>query len=698
MGGKPGADRFDAVVVGAGPAGSAAAHHLARHGRQVLLIDRRSFPRDKCCGDGLTRNAVRLLAEMGVLAELNGARRINGVRVHMRHRGARDFLYDNAGKFGYGLVLPRLELDALLCAHAVRAGAALWTDTQATRLLGGPGAVYGVEVIHNGLRIQLQVPVVVAADGAASRLARQAGLRSSDREWTGFAARGYFTGIELDDLLEIHMPLVDVTERHLLPSYGWAFPVGPGVANIGVGLFEPAHGENLRALYDRFVTNLTRTNPRFAKARPNGPMTGAPLRLDFDPARCGIPGLLLVGDAAGLVSPFTGEGISFALESGILAGAHIHASLPSAGHDGPIEPGPYARQLSARHGGYFETGRHSVRRYLLAWRVLDSTFHDDRPLFALCRRLALFPDGTRASALLDPLPEPDPTLSRMLRRDLLAVAELLANCVRDDWPIFVRLAGVNEDLSTLAVRPAVLLLLAAYVGGHQHPLNHALAAAMDLGLLAGLAVDSSQEDNQQQPVNGHHPPPWGNRFAVLVADFLLARSYELAAQGGGPVIADFTEALAAACEGRARELRASSAGSTDLVEHVKILTDKLATTFELPCRLGARLGGANKPVVNALAAYGRHLGVSCALAEELRETSGSSRWGFPAPRVGGLLPAAPKPATVANPADGPRHTELFRLADDHARKAREALARVPESPARDLLMSLTHQPLANVPT
>ncbi|MFG1651139.1 geranylgeranyl reductase family protein [Micromonospora sp. NPDC049275] len=664
-------DGFDAVVVGAGPGGAAAAYRLAVLGRRVLLVDRREFPRDKCCGDGLTRSAVRLLADMGVLDELTGAQRVGGVRIRMRGRGARDFHYEDPDGTGYGMVVPRLELDAVLCRRAVSAGAVLWTGARATGLIGGGAGVHGVRIEYEGHRFALRAPAVVAADGASSRLAHQAGLRSPDREWTGFAARGYFTEVtDLDELLEIHLPLADVTDRRVLPSYGWVFPVGDGTANVGVGLFDPTHRENVRLLYERFVADLAATDRRFRAARPAGPMTGAPLRLDFDPSRCGVPGLLLVGDAAGLVSPFTGEGISFALESGLLAADRIDAALRHA-EVGPVDPAPYARQLAVRQSGYFETGRYSVRRYLLAWRVLDATFDDDRPLFALCRRLALFPDGARAGVLLDPLPAPAPELARHLRRDLLAVGELLAGCVREDWPMFVRLGGVDEDLSTLSLRPSVLLLVAAAVGGREHPLRHALAAAVDLGLLAGLAVDSARDEAGS---TGPRPTPWGNRFAVLVADFLLARAYEFAAQGGGPVVAEFAEALTVACEGRALELRAGPPSGSDAGG--ALLAGRAAVAFELPCRLGGRLGGARVPVVNALAAYGREVGAAHALGEQLRDLTGASRWG------GSARPGA----AVAH--DDPRVIGLLGLVAEHAQRAREALRTVPAGPARELLARL----------
>ncbi|YCK38038.1 polyprenyl synthetase family protein [Actinomadura sp. ATCC 39365] len=240
----------------------------------------------------------------------------------------------------------------------------------------------------------------------------------------------------------------------------------------------------------------------------------------------------------------------------------------------------------------------------------------------------------------------------MLRRDLLAVAELLADCVRADWPMFVRLSGVTDDLSAQTVRPSVLLLLASYLGGgERHPLIHALAAAADLGLLAALATDGTREERSSSGL------PWGNRFSVLVADFFLARAFDFAAKAGGAVTADFSRALAAACQARARELRAGELG---LPEYAEMLEGKLAIAFELPCRLGARLSGAPPATVTALAAYGRHLGVSFALIDDLRDGPGD-----------------------ADPA------ELRALAAEHAGLAHAALSVLPAGPVVDLLSALS---------
>ena len=121
---------------------------------------------------------------------------------------------------------------------------------------------------------------------------------------------------------------------------------------------------------------------------------------------------------------------------------------------------------------------------------------------------------------------------------------------------------------------------------------------------------------------------------------------------------------------------------------MELLSGRMATTFELPCRLGGRLGGASVPVINALASYGRHLGVSYALADELRAATGDSRWDHPGLRLGRI----PAPGGPPVPADPARLAELGRLVEEHAWRAREALDRVPDGPARDLLRRLTERP------
>lgn len=609
----------DVIVVGSGPAGSSAAFHLAQRGRRVLLVDRHRFPRDKSCGDGLTRSAVRMLDKMGVLPKLEPAQRTHGVRVFMHGRGSRSFEYPrHAGEPGYGLVVPRFQLDHTLCEHAVEAGATLWEGTLAERLVHASGAVGGVEVVRGRKRIRLRSRFVVAADGATSRLAREAGLVGDPVHNFGAAVRGYYAGVEgLTDAIEIYAPLAQSSDQHLLPSYGWVFPIGPSIANIGVGVFVRERGVNLRLLFYNFLAALRQSDLRFATMKVSGEWMGAPLRFDFAPERCRAPGLLIAGDAAGMISPFTGEGIGFALESGELAARAIDHAL-SLGVDGGAER-EYASALAARYSGYFETGRHSARRYILIWHVLESTFHNDRPLFSICRQAALLPEGiTETERHL--FPDVSTVVAREdlpLRSHLLAVNEVLLDTVRQDWPFLARALKSDGLGSTVAFRPALLMLASAYSAEPRVPLILAAASALELGCLAILAHVSVAEDPSPTKPGVRRPAHWGNLFALLVGDYLMSHAYHLSAQVAAGVSLEISNALASACEGWVSEIRRSFDLSMSDRDYLNNLGRKAALMFELPCKLGAQLSGSTPAQVDALSGYGHCTGMAYLLADEV---------------------------------------------------------------------------------
>jgi len=615
----------DIIVVGAGPAGSACAYYLAKYGRRVILLDRQSFPRDKSCGDGLTRAAVRTLGEMGLADRLSQiGKRVSGARIFMRGRGNRDFKYppDPTG-VDFGLVVPRFDLDYLLCQQAVTYGAELREKCLVESLLYEDERVVGVKVLHQNRTEELRAKVIVAADGAASRLAHQA--RPALQADYGYALRAYVENLSsLGDLLEIYAPLTDSTNSYFLPSYGWVFPTGTTTANVGVGLFQREHGANVREMLDRFLQQLVREDPRFEKAQVCGTAKGAPLRFDFQPENCGREGLLLAGDAAGMISPFTGEGISFALESGKLAAEVIENSLVSNAEF--VDYREYSRLLGNKYVGYFETGRHAARRYLLVWHVLDATFDNERPLFSLCRQAALFPEGVSEPSAFAILEDVSSCVSHdlvRLRADLFSIGEVLNETVRRDWPFLAKTSIFGGDHRGIPFRPALFLLLTSYLGNASTVQIALSGAAVELGYVAALAQlsvsEEIDENEERRPVN------WSNLFAITVADFLLASAYHLGSRAGPNVSQIIAEALCRACEARVHELRNAFKLEMPFKEHLDVITRKTGTLFELPCTLGAILAGLSHEQTQSLTAYGRQVGVAHQLVEDVLELEGQPR-------------------------------------------------------------------------
>jgi geranylgeranyl reductase family protein len=613
------------VVVGGGPAGAATAYYLAARGHGVIVIDRQAFPRDKSCGDGLTRRAVRVLDEMGVLPALRGAQRISGVRVVMRGKGTEVYDYARDVGPGFGLVVPRLILDDAILRRAAAAGAEIRADTAATGLIREGGVVRGVRVraAGAGAEAEVRAAVTVVAGGAATRLAHAGADRRG--EPLGFAIRAYLSGLDgLDDKLEIYAPILDVNDRYLLPSYGWLFPIDGSTANFGIGLFERIHNANLRAMAEQFLAERRQADPRFDSARLTGGWKAAPLRFDFSPERCAGPGVVLVGDAAGLVSPFTGEGISYALESARLAAATIDRGLATA-RDGPPDLTEYAVQMERHYTGYFEAGRHSARRYRLAWHVLENTFERRGPLFSLARRAIFLPEDLGelyASHVLDDVGALiAPGLD--VRQRLLAVGEVLLDVVRREWPFLgLTWLGGHGDPG-IPFRPALLVLLTASLGDPSAPRISSVAAALELGYLAALAQLSVEEEPRAGPSPDEPELNWGNMAAVILGDFLLTKAYALSAEAGASVSAEIAAALDEACRGEVGALAAAYDLDVGESRHLELLAGTTAPLFALPCRLGAVLGGATRDAVEAVTAYGRELGLAYRITDDALAIDGS---------------------------------------------------------------------------
>ncbi len=350
---------YDAVIVGAGPAGSATAYHLARMGRHVLLLDKDMFPRDKPCGDALTTRAVAMLKQMGLSGHLQGYLHISGMHLITPTDTVYDFSPPATPDARYALMVPRQEFDALLCQHAQTAGAEFWGQAPAVGLqYGNDGQIAAVRVEHDGQQQSVPTKVVVAADGGNSKLARTAGLLSPDT-LSGTALRAYFSQVgALEDRFLFYLPML---HNGPAAAYGWVFPVKPGQANVGVGLFRTAPGDciwNLRRLFEAFVARLQASAPWFRQATRSSRLFGAPIRADLDEERCCRANLVLVGDAAGMINPMTGEGISYALDAGQTAAESIHTALENT--EGPLDLSAYGEAIARRYAREFRLNRLAV--------------------------------------------------------------------------------------------------------------------------------------------------------------------------------------------------------------------------------------------------------------------------------------------------------------------------------------------------
>ena len=332
--------RFDVLVIGGGPAGSIAALVLAKGGGRVALVDKARFPRDKACGDLVGPRGLQLLADLGV--QMPSGRHV-GDMVVVGPTGRRVLLpcADGLTYPGHGMAVTRTVLDATLYEAALEAGA--------VPVFGRADEPVTVDGRFDGFRLstgeELRADFVIGADGATSGVAAAAGLVEANRVLWGFAVRTYLPqAVDLPAIV-----LWEPTPWHAFPGYGWVFPGEEGCANVGLGigtLSDRQTGAKAVRALPTFVEHV-RTLGLLADTSPPTPSRrlGGWLKMGIVGTTPAAGRVLLVGDAAGLVNPLQGEGISQAMGSGRSAG---EAVLSAPGHVAES----YCADLVAEHLPY----------------------------------------------------------------------------------------------------------------------------------------------------------------------------------------------------------------------------------------------------------------------------------------------------------------------------------------------------------
>ena len=338
----------DVLVIGAGPAGTAAAMVLARAGARVRIIDRAQFPRDKLCGDTLNPGALSIAERLGVRTPIaERALSISGMTVTGPGGAQVSADYPHGLR---GAAIARRDLDQILLNAAIAAGAEFdpGVAVRSPFIADGSTAVTGVRISRNGKSFSLSASVVVGAEGRQARLASALGLSRFVKSPKRWAFGAYFTGVD---------GLTARGEMHIRPDgYIGVAPLPGGLANVCVvrdlrGLRAP--GSGLRAAITDAIAGDPLLTARFARARRVSPVTTlGPLGIESTAAGC--PGLLLAGDAAGFIDPMTGDGLRFALRGGELAAEaalrELESGIPAYGALGAARAAEFSLKWRLNRG------------------------------------------------------------------------------------------------------------------------------------------------------------------------------------------------------------------------------------------------------------------------------------------------------------------------------------------------------------
>jgi len=365
--------KYQVVVVGAGPGGSTAAHFLARSGVEVLLVDKKKFPRDKACGDGQVRSIQPLFKEMGIYDAIRAqACILHGAAIGSPSGAYHSFATPDRELF----CAPRIVIDDIIRRSAIDRGARFRDRFMVRELMMDGGRVRGIRGREEGKTVEILCDAVVVADGAGSRLAAQLGFRATRPEHLFLGVRAYFENVRgMTDTMEFLYP-----DPLFFPAgYLWIFPLTDSRANVGVFISAAAlrrSGRPLKSFLSWFAERTEIGRARLGQARQASPLKGSILPTYPLAGDNYAEGALVVGDAGSMVEPLFGSGLPQAMTAGRIAAEVIVRALS----EGDVS----ARCLSSYKGKIDET---LGAAYALAARVREHLFSDPKDLDAFLAKV-----------------------------------------------------------------------------------------------------------------------------------------------------------------------------------------------------------------------------------------------------------------------------------------------------------------------
>lgn len=363
---------YDAIVVGGGPGGSTAAAFLAMRGRKVLLLDKENFPRDKTCGDAISGKSRNVLRELGLweAVEKSDHGLVSGITFSSPNGKSASIPFTASdGSSGSSYTCRRMVYDNLLWQNAKK----LVDNYEGAQVVSairenGSGKICGVKArMKDGQEMEFHGKVVIGADGAGSVIAKEVRGAEVTPEHTCVAYRAYYSGVSgMNGNIEVHFV------KSIMPGYFWIFPLENGLANVGIGMTMLDMKKNNVNL-EKAMLDILANNPLFAErfkgAKLVSKINAWSLPLGSKRRTIHADNALLAGDAAGLVDPFSGEGIGNAMFSGRLAAQVAHEAL-AAGDTGEKFLSRYPERLWAAIGGELDISYKMQRLGRMHW-LLD---------------------------------------------------------------------------------------------------------------------------------------------------------------------------------------------------------------------------------------------------------------------------------------------------------------------------------------